>query len=162
GGLVPGAEGHLDRGLVHMYLGEFDLAREHLEQAFAQYQPRKQADLVYDAQGDTGVGALAYLAVVLWNLGRAQESIERSDLSLERAEHVGGPVTRAQAWGMRSILHLSRAEPAALGHWVRRTHAHSIDHDLGYWRAVSALLGGWLQGRSGGVEEGITRLEAGL
>jgi predicted ATPase len=71
-------------------------------------------------------------------------------------------MTRAQAWGMRSILHLSRAEPAELGRWILRTHAHSVDHDLGYWRAASALLSAWLQGRAGAIEEGLQRLQMGL
>jgi tetratricopeptide (TPR) repeat protein len=156
------AEGHLYRGLVHMYLGKFDLARRHLDEAFTRYQRPDRSDHIYEAQGDTGVGALAYLALVLWNLGHVDESRERSDLSLERAERVGGPVTRAQAWGMRSILHLSRAEPVELGEWVRKTRAHSVDHDLGYWLAVSSLLAGWLQGRGGNLELGTTRLEESL
>jgi predicted ATPase len=88
--------------------------------------------------------------------------MERSDASLERAETVGGPVTRAQAWGVRSILHLSRAEPTELGRWVARTQAHSVDHDLGYWRAASTLIGAWLQGRAGALNEGMQRLQAGL
>jgi class 3 adenylate cyclase/tetratricopeptide (TPR) repeat protein len=156
------AEGHLYRGLVHMYLANFDPARDHLDEAFMRYQRPERSDHIYEAQGDTGVGALAYLALVLWNLGHAEESRERSDLSLERAERVGGPVTRAQAWGMRSILHLSRAEPAELRQWVRRTHAHSVDHDIGYWRTVSSLLSGWLRGRGGELELGTTRLEESL
>jgi predicted ATPase len=145
-----------------MYLADFDLAREHLDEAFTRYQRPDRSDHIYEAQGDTGVGALAYLSLVLWNLGHADESRERSDLSLERAERVGGPVTRAQAWGMRSILHLSRAEPVELGQWVHKTRAHSVDHDLGYWRTVSSLLAGWLQGRSGELELGTTRLEESL
>jgi class 3 adenylate cyclase/predicted ATPase len=154
-------EGHLYRGVVQMYLGHFDLAREHLHAAFTQYrQPRY--DQIYEMQGDTGVGALAYLALVLWNLGRHEESRERSDLSLERAARVGGPVTRAQACGMRSTLHLSCGEPVALGHWVTKTHAYSVDHDLGYWRTVSSLLTGWLQGRAGELVSGISLLEESL
>jgi class 3 adenylate cyclase/predicted ATPase len=156
------AEGHLYRGLVHMYLANFDLARAHLDEAFTRYQRPDRSDHIYEAQGDTGVGALAYLALVLWNLGHAEESSERSDLSLERAERVGGPVTRAQAWGMRSILHLSRTEPVELGHWVDKTRAHSVDHDLGYWRTVSSLLSGWLRGRAGELELGTIRLEESL
>jgi class 3 adenylate cyclase/tetratricopeptide (TPR) repeat protein len=156
------AEGHLYRGLVDMYLANFDLARDHLSEAFARYRRPDRSDYIYEAQGDTGVGALAYLALVLWNLGHAEESLERSDLSLERAERVGGPVTRAQAWGMRSILHLSRMEPADIGHWVEKTRAHSVDHDLGYWRTVSSLLSGWLRGRAGALELGTARLEESL
>jgi class 3 adenylate cyclase/predicted ATPase len=159
---VAVAEGHLYRGLVDMYLAKFDLAREHLDEAFTWYQRPDRSNHIYEAQGDTGVGALAYLAVVLWNLGHVDESQRRSDLSLERAERVGGPVTRAQAWGMRSLLHLSRAEPAELGHWVHKTRAHSVDHDLGYWRTVSSLLAGWLQGRASELERGTARLEENL
>jgi predicted ATPase len=159
--LVRVAEGHLYRGLVQMYLARFDIAREHLEEAFARYrQPRY--DQMYETQGDTGVGALAYLALVLWNLGHHEESHERSNLSLERAARVGGPLTRAQAWGMRSILHLARAQPVDVGRWVAKTHAYSVEHDLGHWRTVSALLSGWLQGRAGELARGISCLEDSL
>ena len=156
------AEGHLYLGLVHMYLANFDLAREHLDDAFARYRQPDRSDHIYEAQGDTGVGALAYVALVLWNLGHAEASRERSDLSLERAERVGGPVTRAQAWGMRSFLHLSRSELPEFGTWVERTRAHSIDHDIGYWRAVSSLLAGWLRGRAGELALGTARVEQSL
>ncbi len=156
------AEGHLYLGLVHMYLANFDLARERLDDAFARYRQPDRSDHIYEAQGDTGVGALAYIALVLWNLGHAEASRERSDLSLERAERVGGPVTRAQAWGMRSFLHLSRSELPEFGIWVERTRAHSIDHDIGYWRAVSSLLAGWLRGRAGELALGTARVEQSL
>ncbi|HEX6713179.1 MAG TPA: AAA family ATPase [Thermoleophilaceae bacterium] len=162
-GGAPLAEGHVDRGLVHMYLGEFDLARDHLEAAVAGYdRAGGSTDHIYEAQGDTGVGALAYGAVVLWNLGRTEESRERSDLSLELAELVGGPVTRAQAWGMRAILHLNRSEQAELARWIAKTYAHSVDHDLGYWCAASSAFAGWLEGRAGAVERGEARLKESL
>jgi class 3 adenylate cyclase len=156
------AEGHLYRGLVHMYLANFDRARENLDAAFAGYERSERSDQIYEAQGDTEVGALAYVALVLWNLGHAEASRERSDLSLERAELVGGPVTRAQAWGMRSFLHLSRTELPEFGSWVEKTRVHSIDNDIGYWRAVSSLLAGWLRGRAGELELGTARVEQSL
>jgi class 3 adenylate cyclase/tetratricopeptide (TPR) repeat protein len=153
------AEGHLYRGLAHLYLANLDLAREHLDTAFVRYRRPDRSDQIYEAQGDTGVGALAYLALVLWNMGHADESRERSDLSLERAELAGGPVTLAQAWGMRTFLHLSRGEAAEFGRWVEKTRVHSVDYDIGYWRTVSALLASWLEGRSGQLESGIRHLE---
>jgi predicted ATPase len=106
-----------------------------------------------------GVGALAYLALVLWNLGCAEESRDRSDLSLELTEEVGGPVTRAQAWGMRSILHLARGEPVELRHWTEKTRAHSADLNIGYWRTVSLLHAAWQQGRGGQLRTSIAVLE---
>jgi tetratricopeptide (TPR) repeat protein len=156
------AEGHLYGGLVHMYLANFDLAREHLEDAFTLYQRPDSSDEIYEAQGDTGVGALAYLALVLWNMGHAEQSRERSDLSLDLAGKVGGPVTRAQALGMRSALHLTRGETLDMSHWLKWTRAHSVDHDIGYWRTVSSLHSAWLRGRTGELEAGTARLQASL
>ena len=153
------AEGHLYHGLVHMYLAHFDLARGHLEEAFTRYQRADHFTQIHDAQGDMGVGALAYLALILWNLGCAAESRDRSDLSLELAEEVGGPVTKAQAWGMRSILHLARGEPVDLRHWTEKTRAHSADLNIGYWRTVSLLHAAWQQGRGGQLRTSIAILE---
>jgi predicted ATPase len=156
------AEGHLYAGLVRMYTGEFVRARAYLEEAFVHYQRHDPTDQIYEAQGDTGVMALAYLSVVLWYMGSVEEARERSDQSLELAEQVGGPVTRAQAWGMRSMLHLARAEPVEMSHWVEKTLAFCIDHNIGYWRTVSSLLAGWLQGRAGDLALGTARVQEAL
>jgi tetratricopeptide (TPR) repeat protein len=156
------AEGYLSRGLVHMYRADFDLAREHLEEAYTRYESPRTADVIYEAQGDAGVMALAYVAPVLWNLGHLREAGDRSDRSLELAERVGGPVTRAQAWGMRSILHLMRGEPDELATWVGRTLGVSVDSNIEYWRAFSSVLLAWQQGRDGDLDGGIARLEESL
>jgi class 3 adenylate cyclase/tetratricopeptide (TPR) repeat protein len=155
------AEGHLYGGLVHMYTGNLDLARTHLQEAYDGWMGPERSDEIYEAQGDTGVGALAYLASVLWNLGHAEESLERSELSLDLAEQVGGPVTRAQAWAMRTVLSMA-AEPTELGHWVRKTLTHCVDHNLGYWRAVSSLFSAWLQGRAGELQLGTALFQEAL
>ncbi|HZA75252.1 MAG TPA: adenylate/guanylate cyclase domain-containing protein [Acidimicrobiales bacterium] len=156
------AEGHLYRGLVHMYLADLDMARDHLDESINRYESRDRSDRIYEAQGDTGVGALAYIAPVLWNLGYDKESRERSDLSLELAEQVGGPVTRAQAWGMRTLMHLTRGEGAELLHWTEKTRAHSADRNIAYWRILSSLIWGWLHGRAGELDAGITQVQGNL
>jgi class 3 adenylate cyclase len=153
------AEGHLFRGMANMYLANFDQARAELEEAFTRYHQSDQFHQIYEAQGDASVGALAYLALILWNLGWADESRARSDLSLELAEQVGGPMTRAQAWGMRSILHLARSEPAELTLWTEKTRAHSVDLNIGYWRTVALLHAAWQEGRVGNLQAGIAAVE---
>ena len=71
-------------------------------------------------------------------------------------------MTRAQAWGMRSLLHLARSELAELGRWSERAHAHSTEYNVGYWRAFSSLLRGWMQARGGELEAGRRRVDEGL
>jgi class 3 adenylate cyclase/tetratricopeptide (TPR) repeat protein len=153
------AEGHLFRGFPEMYLANFDQARHHFGEAIALYRPPEHSDHIYEAQGDTGVMAVAYLALVLWNLGHFEESMRRSDTSLQLVKEIGGPVTRALAWGMRSILHLSRSEPSELRYWVEKTTALCTEYNIGYWHTVSSVLAAWLQGRSGKLDASISRLE---
>jgi class 3 adenylate cyclase/tetratricopeptide (TPR) repeat protein len=153
------AEGHLFRGFPEMYLANFDRARHAFDEAVALYRPPERSDHIYEAQGDTGVMAVAYLALVLWNLGHFEESMKRSDISLELVKEIGGPVTQALAWGMRSILHLSRSEPSELRYWVEKTSALCTEYNIGYWQTVASVLAAWLQGRSGDLQAGIARLE---
>jgi class 3 adenylate cyclase len=153
------ADGHLRQGMLQMYVGDFLGAREHLTAAYANYALPEDSQ---QAAGDIGVAALAYLSAVLWYLGEPEESLERSDTSLSLEERVGGPVTRAQAWGMRSLLHLARSELTEFGGWIERAHAHSSEYNVGYWRALSSLLGGWMQARDGGLEAGRRRVDEGL
>ena len=152
------ADGHLRQGMLRMYVGDFLSAREHLTAAYANYARPDQSQ---QAAGDIGVAALAYLSSVLWYLGEPEESLERSDASLSLEERVGGPVTRAQAWGMRSLLHLARSELDELGRWIERAHAHSTEYNVGYWRALSSLLRGWMQARGGELEAGRRRVDDG-
>lgn len=161
-GAVPEAEGHLYRGMVHTYLGDFEIARGHLEQAFAHHRRPDELDQIYEAQGDTGVGALAYLPLVLWNLGHPIASAERSDLGLELAERPGAAVARAQAWTMRSILHLGRGEPAEFERWLEKSRRHCATYNIGYWRTVNELHGAWHQGRTGKLAAGAAAFEENL
>ena len=153
------ADGHLRQGMLCMYLGDLLGAREHLSAAHAAYA---RPDDRQRAAGDIGVAALAYLSSVLWSLGEPEEALRSSDASLSLEERVGGPVTRAQAWGMRSLLHLARSELVELGRWAERAHAHSTEYNVGYWRAFSSLLLGWVQARRGELEAGRRRVDEGL
>jgi predicted ATPase len=148
--------------MVHLYRGEFELARTHLAEAHERYMGRPETDWLIQVAGDSGVAALAYISSVLFNLGEIDESLAASDLSLELAGRAGGPVTRAQAWGMRALLHLARGEPGEFARWTERTRAHSVFHNVGYWRALASLLHGALRARAGDLEEGRVAVDGAL
>jgi len=156
------AEGHLLRAMVRMYRGELEESRLDFERSIEEYRIPQGADRVYEAQGDTGVMALGYLAPVLFNLGFDVQALDRSRECLALAERVGGPITRAQAWGMRSLLHLMRKDAAEFAEWVERTRVHSVERNLPYWAHFAELHAGWLRGRSGDLDAGIAALESGI
>jgi tetratricopeptide (TPR) repeat protein len=140
-----------------MYTGNLDRAREDLEQAYRHHQVPEHAESTYEAQGDTGVAALAYLALVLYNQGYTQDALARSDLSLELADKVGRPVTLAQAWAMRGALALAAGDRAQLGYWVEKARLHSVERKIGYWSTVGSLLSTWIEGRTRDPAAAITR-----
>jgi class 3 adenylate cyclase/tetratricopeptide (TPR) repeat protein len=152
------ADGHLYRGLAHMYMAEPARAREHLEASLAHYERPDAPDEIYEAQGDTGVGALAYLAPVLWGQGHVHEAFSRSEESLRLAEQIDGPMTLAQAWGMRGGLLMLSGNHDDGGEWLERTRIHSEERNIVYWRTVCSLWSEWMHGRAGDPALGAERL----
>jgi class 3 adenylate cyclase/tetratricopeptide (TPR) repeat protein len=156
------AEGHLYAGLVHMYRAELELACQHLEQAISTYRRPERVDQIYEAQGDTGTGAHAYLASVLSSMGQDRESRIHSDRSLGLAEQIDRPVTRAQAWFMRAILHLGRAEPSEFGEWIEKVRAFSVDRNIRYWRTLASVYSNWSRAMARDRVGGIARVQASI
>jgi class 3 adenylate cyclase/tetratricopeptide (TPR) repeat protein len=156
------AEGSHYRGLARMYTGDLDGARADLEEAVRRHQPPERRDDIYLAQGDTGVAALAYLAMVQWNQGYVQKALARSDWSLALADQVRSPVTFAQAWGMRCGLLLTQGRLAELIPWLEQTRIHSTERNIGYWRTVCSIWSAWMRGRAGEPELGTALLRENL
>lgn len=156
------AEGHYYAGMTHMYRGELEPAREHLEQAIASYRRPERVDQVYETQGDTGTGANAYLASVLSFMGMERESLVHSDRSLELAERVDRPHTRASTWFMRAILHLGRTEPLEFAEWLEKARAYSVELNIRYWRTITSAYSNSVRAVTGDLADGLARLEASL
>lgn len=155
-------EAHLYLGLVYLFTAQFEIARSHLEDAIALYERPDHPDQIYEALGDSGVGAMAYLAGVLWTLGYDDESLQRSDQSLRLAGEVATPMTNAQAWGMRAMLHLARKEPALTAQWVEKTVEFATDRSIPYWLNLSSLLDGWIRARISRTRDGLERFRDSL
>ena len=155
-------EGHYYAGMTAMYQGELRLAREHLETAISSYRRPERVDEVYETQGDTGTGAHAYLASVLSFMGLERESVAHSERSLELAELVDRPLTRASAWFMLAMLHLGRGEAVEFGEWIEKARAYSVELNLRYWRTITSAYSNWVRAMAGDRGEGIARLEASI
>jgi predicted ATPase len=155
-------EAHLYGGLAHMYRANFAPSRSHFEQAIALYRRPDRPEPIHQALGDAGAMARAYLASVLWTTGQPEESRVRSDESLALAEELGEPMTMAQTWGMRALLHGARHEFADMARWADRTHAFAADRGIAYWLHLSALLRHSARARTHGLSAGIERVSASL
>jgi predicted ATPase len=133
---------HRCAGLTHLFAGEYKEARVHLEQALALFQRGRDDDLADRFGQDAGVGAMLYLALVLWPMGdtgRAISLVRDAKARTATLTHIG-----ARAYGMclAAIFELvcgelSRAAPHA-AELARLAH----EHDLLMWRAYGIFLEG--------------------
>jgi adenylate cyclase len=155
-------EAHLYGGLAHMYLANFAPSRFHFEQAIELYRRPDRPEPIHQALGDAGPMARAYLAQVLWTTGYPEESRVRSDESLVLAEELAEPMTLAQTWGMRALLHGARHEFADMARWADRTHAFAADRGIAYWLHLSDLLRYSARARTEDLGAGIERVSESL
>jgi len=93
------------------HLGEFVLAREHLEQGIALYTPQKRRSR--RALQDPGVACLSYMALVLWPLGYPDLALKRSQESLTLAQELAHPFSLAWALNWLAWVHHYRREGQA-------------------------------------------------
>src|SRR5262249_56418251 len=72
-------EAHQALGVNWLYLGELALARMHLEQGIALYDPKQHCSYTSLYGGaDPGVACLSYVAWVLWLLGYPDQALQRN------------------------------------------------------------------------------------
>jgi hypothetical protein len=82
-------------------MGEFFLAREHLESALSIYDPERHRTLALRYLGvDAGVYCLSGATVALWQLGYSDQVLKRSNEALVLAQRLPIPLI----WLMRSCL----------------------------------------------------------
>jgi class 3 adenylate cyclase/predicted ATPase len=151
---------HRAAGLTHLFEGEFNEAREHLERALALFRPGRDDDLAFRFGHDAGVGAMLYLALTLWplgDIGRAVSLVSDAEARIAGLAHVGTRAMGRMHAGLFELMRgdLSRAAPngAELARLAR-------ERDLPMWGAFGVFLEGlaWAQsGAPGGELEDMRR-----
>jgi tetratricopeptide (TPR) repeat protein len=100
-------------GFTLSWLGEFDTAREHVEQGLSLYslQPPDSRPLFYGR--DPGVSCKNLLALILWHLGYPDQALAQSHQALALAQERAYPFSTAWALDVAALLHALRREDHA-------------------------------------------------
>ena len=155
-------EAHGPLGQTLCVQGELTLAREHLHQVVAMYEPYRHSSLAFRFGYDPGVYAHAMEGWVLWLLGYPEQALWRSHDTLRLAWGQSHPFTLALTLITVAILQLMRGEGEATLEHVQAGLVLSTEHGFPYLSAVGTALQGWGQARVGQVEEGMTHMRQGL
>jgi class 3 adenylate cyclase/tetratricopeptide (TPR) repeat protein len=114
-------EAHRAIGVTHLYPGELEAARAHLENGIALYDREPQRAVTYRSAGlDLGVSVRSFAGWGLWLLGYPALALRRCEEMLSIARDIAQPYSLAWALTWAARLHQYRREPEQA-----RTHAEA-------------------------------------
>jgi predicted ATPase len=145
------------------WLGEFALAREHMEQGSALYDSQQHHSLAFRYGGyDHGVTCLSNAAFSLWYLGYPEQALKRSHESLALAQGLSHPQSLALALDMAAWLHQLRQERQAVQERAEAAMTLSTAQGFAQWLGVGTVLRGWALAEQGQRVEGIAQMHQGM
>jgi DNA-binding NtrC family response regulator/predicted ATPase/class 3 adenylate cyclase len=154
-------EAHSGLGMTLFYHGELALAREHMEQALALYDPQQHRSQVFYGQ-DPGLACLAYAAWTLWLLGYADQARQKSQQVRTLLQEVSYPFRLAYIQTLTALLHYYLREEEAVQEWAEAVVELCTEHGFPLWLAVGTILQGWALASQGQEEVGIAQIHQGL
>jgi class 3 adenylate cyclase/tetratricopeptide (TPR) repeat protein len=140
---------HRAAGLTHWFAGEYREAREHLERALALFQPGRDDDLAFRFGHDSGVGAMLYLALVLWPLGDVGRAVSLVRDAEARGAGLAHINTRAYGILHAAVFALMRGDLSHTALSARELARLAGEHDLPLWRAWGVFLEGVAKAQNG-------------
>ncbi len=151
-------EVHRACGNTLFWLGEFGLAREHLEHAIALYQPDTHHTLAFRYGSDPKVVCLLYNALTLWLLGYPDQALGQCEEAL-RTAHLHS-LAAAQNW--TAMLHQIRGDLSASNEAATAAIAVSQEQGFPHWLAMGQMFQSWAAAMQTPTGDGFARLQKGL
>jgi predicted ATPase len=149
-------------GLTLTYLGELAMARRHLEQGIALYNPTQHRSLAFLYGQDPGVVCLSFAAWVLWLLGYPDQALQRSQEALSLAQELSHPFSLAFALNFAALLRLYRREGQAAQAQAETLIALSVEQGFALYCAHGTILRGGALAVQGQGEAGRAQMLQGL
>jgi predicted ATPase len=153
---------HWRLGFVLFTLGEYEVARDHLEEIIAFYEPRHHDSFVSICGADGGLSALAYQACCLWALGYPEQGFERSQEALVRARELEHPFTSADVLTYGGCLFAGMRRDAR----AVKVHAEELlrlasEARFPDWHGMALVFQGEALAMLGQPQEGVALIRAG-
>ena len=139
---------HFFSGLRHYYVGEFEAALAHSEQAIALYEPGPRRE-GYVQEHDPDISARVYAAMSLSILGHPDRAIQRMDEALKLARKNASPWNLAFTLGFAAMFHHIRRESGLVLERAQESVEISKKQGFPYWLGMAMILRGWARAGSG-------------
>ena len=150
---------HAALGEILFHLEELALARAHLEQGIALYEPLRRHSR---AVQDPGVACVCYAALTLWFLGYPDQAIQRSQEAFMLAQEQSHSFSLSVALCGVAWLHQFRREGRAAQDRAEAAITLSTEQGFSLWVAMGIIFRGWALANQGQREDGILQIRQGI
>jgi class 3 adenylate cyclase/predicted ATPase len=149
-------------GVTLFCRGELAEARNNLLRCIELYDPEKHFPHAFVYGHDSGVTAMANLAIVLWLLGYPEQALQRKEQALTLARKLSHAHSLAYALTYSVFFHQLRHEPRAARDQSASAIAFATKQGFPLWAAMAKVLQGWALAEQGQLQEGIDHIGQGL
>ena len=156
------AMAHRIAGATEWYLGNFELARAHLGQTLAMFDPQRDRDLAYRFGQDMGVSAMVWMALALWPLGEIDHARQVGEEMLARAVASGHMLTAVFGHFQYTVLHVARRDAATTAPVAEAMVKLAREHGMSLYSAYGEFLQPWARWHLGDREGGIAAMRRGI
>ncbi len=156
------AYGHFTVGNTLFWFGELVVARSHLEQAIALYDPRRGREAAFLYGLNCASTSYFFLGRVLWHLGYPDQAVRCSQQAIAIAGEISHPFSLAGALSWAAALHQLRREVGRTLEVAEADLALTTEQIIPFFAAQAMVLRGWALVEQGRCEEGIAGLRAGI
>ena len=148
--------------MTEWYLGNFELARAHLEQTLAMFDPQRDHHLTYRFGRDTGVSAMVFMALTLWPLGETDQARRIGEEMLARAVASGHMLTTVYGHFQYALLHVARRDAATTAPLAEAVVKLAREHGMPLYSAYGEFLQPWARWHLGDREGGLDAMRRGI
>ena len=120
-------------------LGEFAEARTYAERALATCSPERDRESRERFSEDTGLTAMSWLALALWQLGEVDRARELVGMANRRAAELGHAPSMAHPLQAKFFLEFYRGDAAAALAAAEALEALSRQHGMTNWRFLAQV-----------------------
>jgi class 3 adenylate cyclase/predicted ATPase len=154
--------GHRAVGDSWLHRGELRLARAHLEQGLALYDPTQHRSLTLLFAENARVAMLSFLSLTLGLLGFVDQARARSREALAEARELSHPISLAFALSVACRLYFVLDDPRTVRLLADELIALTTEQGFAFFLAMGTAYRGWTLVEAGESDTGMSLLRLGI
>ncbi|MCG9128243.1 AAA family ATPase [Candidatus Poribacteria bacterium] len=137
-------EAHRALGATLYYLGEFKMARTHVEAGISLYNPHQHpVDAFFHYLADPGMTLHAYASPLIWCLGYPEQAEAQLQASQRMGEERPHPFSQVISLHFGALLYQHRRDFEKVNSYATELISICREHDSTVWEPTGKIMKGW-------------------